>query len=584
MIVRIEPTGTSFLGAGRYYLHDKQTEGETKPLREQTDERVWFTDTRNCLNIDPERALEEMWMTAEMQAELKMLAGVSRGGRRCTEPVKTISLSWHKDDRPDGQHMVESADAFLKHMGWDTHQAVYVAHRDTEHRHIHIILNRVDGETGRTLDDYKERKRAQAWALSYEKEHEAIRCEERELRAAKREGRAPELDAASVAAAEASRTQQDPRTAANDHLPHNVVQLSRQHQKSFEADEQARAKLDEQERAELKAYQRAEREQFFRDGAKLFKATRHAAYDEVRREFKQEWKDYYADEKLRGTEAEAASKSGVDRALFFAREGRWDDARAAFADRDAVRSEIETELALRMADILDRQKQAIAERQRDACDALRAVRDVQYQELLERQRSERAAFAAGTTLEGLGIGATPSLTSSPAPYANENGTVTRENNETRRSEIQRTANLHEAANVAELQTPTPEVGSAPIKTAANDIPHRDDNPSGPLPEAAPITRQISDLAAGAIGSVASYLADELGEAFAPTPPEVREANAKAEAKRAEQRHGEQPALDEKTAPYARIIDEAIRTLEEDRTKDEAYWRERDRGKDWERDR
>ena len=51
------------------------------------------------------------------------------------------------------------------------------------------------------------------------------------------------------------------------------------------------------------------------------------------------------------------------------------------------------------------------------------------------------------------------------------------------------------------------------------------------PEAPETTHQIADLAAGAIGSVASYLADQLGELFAPTPPEVREAQAKADAKR-----------------------------------------------------
>ncbi len=49
--------------------------------------------------------------------------------------------------------MIESADAFLKHMGWDGHQAVLVGHNDTGHRHVHIILNRVNPENGRTIDD-----------------------------------------------------------------------------------------------------------------------------------------------------------------------------------------------------------------------------------------------------------------------------------------------------------------------------------------------------------------------------------------------------------------------------------------------
>ena len=186
MIVRIQAPGGSFLGAGKYYLHDKLGDDERIAVKDQGDERVWFTDTRNTLNTDPARALDEMWRTAEDQAYLKMQAGVKRGGRVCEDPVKTLSLSWHKDDKPTPEHMIESADAYLKHMGWDAHQTLFVGHNDTEHRHIHIILNRVDPANGRTLDDYREQKRSQVWALAYEKTHEQLRCEERELRAAKR--------------------------------------------------------------------------------------------------------------------------------------------------------------------------------------------------------------------------------------------------------------------------------------------------------------------------------------------------------------------------------------------------------------
>ena len=64
---------------------DKEMPAHLKP---KTDERVWFTETRNCLNSDPDRALEEMWRTAEDQAYLKMQAGVKRGGRVCEDPSR----------------------------------------------------------------------------------------------------------------------------------------------------------------------------------------------------------------------------------------------------------------------------------------------------------------------------------------------------------------------------------------------------------------------------------------------------------------------------------------------------------------
>jgi hypothetical protein len=411
MIVRIQPSGGSFLGAGKYYLHDKQPEnapsadgaddGMERLLKPSTDERVWFTDTRNCLNTDPERALEEMWRTAEDQAYLKMQAGVKRGGRVCEDPVKTLSLSWHKDDQPTPEHMMECADAFLKHMGWDEHQAVLVGHNDTEHRHIHIILNRINPENGRTLDDYRDQKRAQVWALAYEKQQENVRCEERELRAAKREHRAPELQSGKASDMNNEQQQaarQTPPAPANDHLPHNVIMLSREHERAFNAREQTLETADRDQRAALKAEQRAEREAFFKDGAKEFKALRHAVYDEVRKEYAPEWRQLYKDSEVAERSAEAWSASSVTRALYFAKDGKWEEAGKAFADRDSVRDAVTAELGERKSDLKARQTEDLRERQRVACDALREQRDVQYQELLQRQREERGALSAGVML------------------------------------------------------------------------------------------------------------------------------------------------------------------------------------------
>ena len=589
MIIRIEASGGSFLGAGKYYLHDKLSSERADAARSaegvamlgQSDERVWFTDTRNTLNSDPERALEEMWRTAEDQAYLKMQAGVKRGGRVCEDPVKTISLSWHKDDTPTPEHMVASADSFLKHMGWDDHQAVYVGHSDTEHRHIHIILNRVDHETGRTLDDYRERKRAQSWALSYEKEHDNIRCEERELRAAERQQRAPELNGGMEAVPEATRDKpaaQPARTPANDHLPHNVVMLARLQEQAFKADEQAREQRDQLERAHLKTEQRAEREAFFKDGAKLFKATRHAVYDEVRKEYAPEWRQLYKDSEAAEKSAEAWSANSVSRALYFARAGRWEDARAAFSDRDSVRDAVSAELAERKSDLKERQTDDLRDRQREACDALRQSRDIEYQDLLVRQRYERGAFNSEPTRE-----APKEASPEPQTPANQN-------------QLAAASPAPSSETVADHQrdiavTPTPiEQGQAAltndviaamdkaIPDATGTVFHLPDVPTDSAPA---VTHQLTDLAAGAIGSAANYLADQLGEMFAPTPPEVREANAKAAAKR----EAEQPAPEPQANPYAKIIDAAVRAIEAERVgKDDAYWKERDRGKDWERDR
>ena len=532
-----------------------------------------------------------MWRTAEDQAYLKMQAGVKRSGRVCEDPVKTLSLSWHKDDKPSPEHMIESADAFLKHMGWDGHQAVLVAHNDTGHRHIHIILNRVNPENGRTIDDYREKKRAQVWALAYEKQHENLRCEERELRAAKREGREPELDTGNAAGKHNEQqpdTRQTQRTPANDHLPHNVIMLSREHEKTFNAQEQTRETADREQRAALKAEQRAEREAFFKDGAKQFKALRHAVYDEVRKEYAPEWQQYYKDAKAAERSAEAWSKSSVTRALYFAKEGRWEEGGKAFADRDSVRDAVTAELNERKSDLKARQTEDLRERQRVACDGLREQRDVQYQELLQRQREERGALNAGVTLDALGIvqeragnGQTQPV---PGHIANEN-----QNGDHAAVQEPKTEHSLEASQQdvkpAEQQRGEETASQHPLVRAvlSEEGASLDVSNMPALPPAVPeTTRQLSDLAAGVIGGAASYLADQLGELFAPTPPEVREAQAKADAKR----EAEKPvAPADKSAFYEKMIEAAIKAHRAEQTdrQDEAYWKERDRGKGWERD-
>ncbi len=615
MIIRFQANGGSFRGAGLYYLHDKSADQSLdKHLKPKTDERVWFSDTRNCLSMDPDRALEEMWRTAEDQAYLKMQAGVKRGGRVCEDSVKTFSMSWHKDDRPDVQHMVESADAFVKHMGWEQHQVVYVGHNDTEHRHIHVILNRVNPDTGRTMDDFREQKRAQAWALQYERSQDQVRCEQREINAAKlseqtsqqqhetatTQERAPDVAReATVDRAPMEAPAPSISRAANDHLPHNVIMLARPHEQEFNANEKSRQEHDAttraeqvtEQRAELKDHQRAEREAFFKDGAKLFKATRHAAYDEVRREYKAEWRQFYKDSDVAQKSAEAASETAVGRAFHFAKEGQWDAAREAFIDRDSVRDTVIKELGDRKADLKARQTEDLHERQRDASDALREVRDVQYQDLLQRQRDERAAFKAGVTLETLGIGGERlgDSVAKPMPEraANENQTVGAVP-----VELKQAAPTIEAAR-ADVR-PEERQRDDSIVTVAQSIEQAvrpDDgggidlsNILGSQQESKAPARGVSDLAAGGIGALADYLADQLGELFAPTPPEVREAQAKAEAKSEAVREAERPAPEDKAAAYERIIESAVRAVEEERAQHgEAWWKERDKGKGFERD-
>jgi hypothetical protein len=596
MIIRIQAPGGSFRGAGKYYLHDKLPEAErgkelSKELMPSTDERVWFTDTRNCANLDPEKALDEMWHVAENQQWLKAQAGGRTSGRVCQDPVKTISLSWHKDDPPTPEQMIEAADAYLKHMGWDGHQAVYVGHRDTEHRHVHIILNRVNHEHGRTLDDYRDQPRSQAWALQYEKEMGKLWCVERELNAAEREKRAPELDMA-VRQPEPERETSPERKPANQHIPHNVIELQKPYAALHEAHEQARLDATlEAERGILKAEQRAEREAWFKEGKDLFRQTRHAVYDAVREEFREQWRDLYRDRAAATREAEAHSGSAMDRAFHFAQHGDWDKALAAFGDRNAVRDDAAREMAERLAALKAEQTAAIRERQDDAIRELREQRDAQYKELLERQREERTAMRAAHVQGQSAAFVLDMRHAGPQP---ETGKVIANDNRTPvvAAEMDRTHSVRSAPIEGHRDAPAPMITETRPEILldllrADPAPARDDERaieggtfSISTPEAPEPAKQTPDLAAGAMGTAANYLADQMAEMLAPTPPEVREARAKVATELEASKPPAEPTMEELRARRLEaVLRQMDQVLEDKRSRD--YWQDR---KERERDR
>ena len=53
------------------------------------------------------------------------------------------------------------------------------SHADKPYAHVHVMLNMIHPETGLRLDDNFERRRAQAWALEYERENGRVYCEQR---------------------------------------------------------------------------------------------------------------------------------------------------------------------------------------------------------------------------------------------------------------------------------------------------------------------------------------------------------------------------------------------------------------------
>lgn len=153
--------GRSFKGAIAYIIHD--------PDQAETDERVLFVETRNLRTDDPEKAAKVMAYTAMHAAELKAEAGIKATGRKTESPVYHLSLSWVPGEQPSQAEMMEAGEAALKVLGYSEHEAVYAAHGDKAHMHLHIVVNRIHPLTGKTHNPKDDQKLLQAWGHEYDK-------------------------------------------------------------------------------------------------------------------------------------------------------------------------------------------------------------------------------------------------------------------------------------------------------------------------------------------------------------------------------------------------------------------------------
>lgn len=176
--------GRSFKGAAAYLLHDVADH--------ETSNRVVWTMTRNLATQKPDTAWRVMAATALDAPRLKKEARIKNTGRKQQFTVKHLVLSWHPEEkdtltREDMEAAIEGALAAIKAT---ERQALIIAHNDTAHPHVHILINRTL-ENGTLLDDSKEYENLQDWALTYQRQRNQTYCPERELNAAAKKRREP---------------------------------------------------------------------------------------------------------------------------------------------------------------------------------------------------------------------------------------------------------------------------------------------------------------------------------------------------------------------------------------------------------
>ena len=144
-------SGASFQGLGGYLAKEQA--------------RVSFTDAYNLLSDG-----------SDAMAVAREMDDIAAGKDRCKKPVYHLSLSWHPEDDPTHAEMRAAAARVLRRLELQEHQALVVGHNDTDHAHVHMMVNRVHYDPARRVwDGWKDGR------------HVAYRLIESELRALEQE-------------------------------------------------------------------------------------------------------------------------------------------------------------------------------------------------------------------------------------------------------------------------------------------------------------------------------------------------------------------------------------------------------------
>lgn len=141
--------GTGFQGLQTYLM----TGRDGRQL-----DRVAWVASRNLMTDEPELATRIMEATAQRSV-------------RVQRPVYHLMINIPPEESFSREAMLQIADRTLQDLGLDEHQVLIVAHNDTNHSHIHLMVNRVHPETGR------------AWHTGhdYARIEKSLRRQEREL-------------------------------------------------------------------------------------------------------------------------------------------------------------------------------------------------------------------------------------------------------------------------------------------------------------------------------------------------------------------------------------------------------------------
>ena len=152
--------GTSFGGLAAYLA--KGSRDALNP------DRVAWVSYRNLDGVDdPARAAQVMRAHASHHP-------------RTQKPVYHFGLSLYPGEHLTPEQWDRAVDRVLQRLGLARHQALIIAHRDTEKDHVHVVVNRV-GPDGRAWSPRRDMVKAREAVRRIEIDHGLVRTGARDL-------------------------------------------------------------------------------------------------------------------------------------------------------------------------------------------------------------------------------------------------------------------------------------------------------------------------------------------------------------------------------------------------------------------
>lgn len=177
MIVKIIKGGT-FSGTGNYVYY-KTEHGVREAAGELARERGLGGPTPDI--VDEVRAQiragRVAWAechylpTAEPDVAVRMMEATAALNERVSAPAYHFVVSWKEGENVPVETQKQVARQTLERMGMTGLEAVAVGHMDTEKPHFHVLVNRIDPETGKAWSKHNDARRFSKVMHGLEKEH-----------------------------------------------------------------------------------------------------------------------------------------------------------------------------------------------------------------------------------------------------------------------------------------------------------------------------------------------------------------------------------------------------------------------------